>query len=419
MVAVSVEVQSSPVDDGDTSSSSLISIRVDALLRDHSVAGASSEGQQQQQELRDTSHCSNRTLNNSRGTVNTHHSILNITEDEDEEDEDDQVETSFLFPELHEQPPQVEVLLDEDFAPRKCCDLQQSSVLDKMTEQFMDSLCGTHERLEVDFFDMLGCPSSQPSSGEEKRWALNQTLLCNYHRKSVACSPARPRRKDLKQRAILLDKLRQERCGGSPTSVIHRVQSLDDRPRKASQEDGYDSDPELVLPRPRPHPKIQTIDESKDVAYTVQETLNIAWNVTWHPAQGKPECCRVWIERGTLVNMNTQMLEPSLMWMPNYKGICVPHTVRLLNICRIVNVDPDTLDRKRYPLARPSYSFWVRTANNQEEFLFQCANPQERNVLIKRWKHCVARFATLAVMEDMEAICKEFFYLDTAGQTYE
>jgi hypothetical protein len=119
-----------------------------------------------------------------------------------------------------------------------------------------------------------------------------------------------------------------------------------------------------------------------------------------------------------LVQSSNLMLEPNLMWREAYQGDLTdkrklnsssqkPFSVRLLNLCRILEA-PANLDRSIYPLARISCSFLVRTSSD-EEFLFEAASPQQRDEVLCRWKICVARFATLAVLEDMDAITREFF----------
>jgi len=173
----------------------------------------------------------------------------------------------------------------------------------------------------------------------------------------------------------------------------------------------------------------------RDIRQGVQETLNLTWTLTWHPSvgdmesstasspstispssgsAGQPHCCSVWIERGTLVDNNTVMLEPNLMWRQAYqphlhknklnKTSQKPFSLRLLNLCRIL----EDYDRSKYPLARPSCSFLVKTAD-VGDILFEAGSPEERSDIVRRWKLTVARFATLAIMEDLETICAEFF----------
>jgi hypothetical protein len=162
--------------------------------------------------------------------------------------------------------------------------------------------------------------------------------------------------------------------------------------------------------------------QEQDAGKTVQDCLNSTWTLTWHRGKDVNRqhavTINAWIERGTLVQSSNLMLEPNLMWREAYQGDLTdkrklnsssqkPFSVRLLNLCRILEA-PANLDRSIYPLARISCSFLVRTSSD-EEFLFEAASPQQRDEVLCRWKICVARFATLAVLEDMDAITREFF----------
>jgi hypothetical protein len=83
-----------------------------------------------------------------------------------------------------------------------------------------------------------------------------------------------------------------------------------------------------------------------------------------------------------------------------------PLEVRVLNACRIV--EAKSIDRTKYPMARTSNSFYLRTCRD-EEFLFEASNPHERAVVVQAWKCVVARLASLAVLEEMETMALEFF----------
>jgi len=226
---------------------------------------------------------------------------------------------------------------------------------------------------------------------------------------------------------------------------------------------GYDSDPGEVdwgpsppntLPVTTPMPchvgaggnadnndddSLAQVVPSADVHQVVQESLNITWTLTWHPdatATAEPRlphqatadaaagashastaslhrssCCNVWVERGTLVNNNATMLEPNLMWRKAYQPAgqrkltnAMPYSVRLLNLCRIVR----EYDRSKYPMARPSCTFVIKTAD-VGDYCFEAATPQDCADVVRRLKLIVARFATLAIVEDMDAIVDEFF----------
>jgi hypothetical protein len=216
---------------------------------------------------------------------------------------------------------------------------------------------------------------------------------------------------------------------------------------REEEELGYDSDPEdflenrlqvdppvLLSPirskakntnantsRSNPKANYHFAMQEENVGTTVQDSLNLTWTLTWHRGKDVSRqhgvCINAWIERGTMVQSSNLMLEPNLMWREAYQadlGIRKlnassqkPFNVRLLNLCRILEA-PANLDRSIYPLARISCSFMVKTSDDQE-FLFEAASVEERDEVVRRWKLCVARFATLAVLEDMRAITLEFF----------
>ena len=96
-----------------------------------------------------------------------------------------------------------------------------------------------------------------------------------------------------------------------------------------------------------------------------------------------------------------------------------PFSIRLLSICRVLEAPTHgELDRELYPLARPSCSFMLKTAApDNQEYLFEASTPEERDAIVQRWKVCIARFAALAVMEDLDAICREFFVPSITSRT--
>jgi hypothetical protein len=81
--------------------------------------------------------------------------------------------------------------------------------------------------------------------------------------------------------------------------------------------------------------------------------------------------------------------------------------MRLLNACRIT---PCTaIDRTKYPFARQHCSFVIKSCTG-EEFLLEANGREEVETITERWKLAVARFASLAVTEDVNGIAKEFFH---------
>ena len=448
-------------------------------------------------------------------SVNTHNSILNITED-DEEDDDDEVTgagtlTSFLlfddFQEENDTPPSLPNFVHAAPTPpilspkRGCCTdalaltpttrssktPNNSCLLDKVTEHFADSLCfptapnsapvtnllqldidDYRRLLESDLYELLGC-SASPDSDEIELW---ESIFNFYTQKSTApttgppdVSPPRPiKRLELRERALRIHRLRAERAlpvrstGLSPTSVMvalpyRSTRSMDDGLSHFSQTtllttatlyqkpdsqpdrfesiafglepqlpDGYDSDPgetttSMTSTPPRyskPASPIRSVPSEEHDIDLIQESFNLTWTLTWHTAcGGSPVCCRVWMERGTLVNFHT-MLEPQLMWRPAFQPMqqrkldVTANSIRLLNLCRIRTADSLSAERKAtFPLAR--WSCCILLKSEQDEYVFEAHSPAERDDVVRRWKLAVARFATLAVMEDMESICHEFF----------
>lgn len=129
-------------------------------------------------------------------------------------------------------------------------------------------------------------------------------------------------------------------------------------------------------------------------------------------------CLNIWMERGTVITSTGVVLEPSIMWRDAYQAELAKHklnastqtpwSMRLLNTCRI-SACPESIDRSKYPFARPSRCLILRTCNDQE-FLLEASTEEERNQVCERWKLVVARFASLAVIEDIDSIAREYFH---------
>jgi hypothetical protein len=128
---------------------------------------------------------------------------------------------------------------------------------------------------------------------------------------------------------------------------------------------------------------------------------------------------QVWIERGTMLNLASTVVEPKFMWRQAFqpsscntkrtlsKSATKPMEVRVLNVCHIVEA-PSNLDRNKYPMARTACSFFIKTCRDQC-FLFEASSPREKDQILHSWKFVVARLASLAITEDMKAMAKEFF----------
>lgn len=171
---------------------------------------------------------------------------------------------------------------------------------------------------------------------------------------------------------------------------------------------------------------------------SVQQTLNSTWTLTWHPnaenrkayniPHSKPICINMWLERGAVMTNTGIVVEPAFMWRDAYQPLLLtqhklnnssqkPWSMRLLNACRIStyfsspsdNSPRKILDRNKYPLARKNSSFLLKSCGG-EEFLLEAKDPEDAIAITERWKLVVARFACLAVTEDVGGIAKEFFH---------
>jgi hypothetical protein len=128
------------------------------------------------------------------------------------------------------------------------------------------------------------------------------------------------------------------------------------------------------------------------------------------------------MERGTVIPHSGVVIEPQLMWRDAYQShrkrlnaTCQkPWSIRLLNTCRIAPVTRH--DKTIYPLARSAQSLVIKTCHGQE-FLLEAQSPVQMQTICERWKIAVARFASLAVTEDIDAIAQEFFHPTLSAQT--
>lgn len=136
-----------------------------------------------------------------------------------------------------------------------------------------------------------------------------------------------------------------------------------------------------------------------------------------------PRCIQLWFERGNRIRRN-DIVEPKLMWRDayhpdlasqrklNFSTTQGPHQICLLSICRIIAINK--IDRKKYPFAKKSCSFIVRTSDD-EEFVFEAFNQSHRSHIVHTWKLVVARLASQAVVGDGEGMVGEFFVPSSFG----
>lgn len=180
--------------------------------------------------------------------------------------------------------------------------------------------------------------------------------------------------------------------------------------------------------------RANTIHIDKEIRRNVQDALNETWTLTWHPTpKGKtsskisktrnstsitaPRCIQLWFERGNRVRRN-DIVEPKIMWRDayhpdlasqrklNFSTTQGPHQICLLSICRVI--EAKTIDRKKYPYAKKSCSFMIRTSDD-EEYVFEALNQKQRDHIVHTWKLVVARLASQAVVGDGEGMVGEFF----------
>jgi len=184
----------------------------------------------------------------------------------------------------------------------------------------------------------------------------------------------------------------------------------------------------------------------------IQDALNRTWTLTWHPTSGDfpnksaktssesfrsplrtlhtnqiensrvtalpPRCIQLWFERGNRIRRN-DIVEPKLMWREAYHPDLAskrrlnksstqgPHQICLLGICRILEAT-SSLDRKKYPFAKKSCSFLIRTCDDNE-YVFEARSEELREHILNQWKMVVARLASQAVVGDGEGMVGEFF----------
>ena len=365
---------------------------------------------------------------------NTHNSILNITEDDDDDDEDGlQVQKShILFPELQ----RADIPQTPD-ASHPWCEIAppssevsrrgHESVLDSVTERL--ALCFPSQKdvlspchwpaprvLEYDLLELLGCVNPPTAEEMTRVWTWNKSILY-----TESTSDPAPRRQSLEERALRVHRIRNEQTMPSVATKLYnpatpslRSRSMNDygKPQWISSDEGYDSDPEIRPPPPTHlHLAPRRSLPATTVAETVAESWNLHWTLTWHTNKTSHRVS-AWLERGTILGESGLLLEPNLMWRHVHQepgrqlneSSKKPYTIRMLNICRI-------LPMTSWPnvWARPDCLLVVRTVE-EEEYVLEAASVAERNDVVRRWKLTVARFASMAVTEDLDGIYEEFVH---------
>jgi hypothetical protein len=336
------------------------------------------------------------------------------------------------------------------------------SVTETMAQVFCQSEACGDAIDEVPFFmqhhanvlEVLGCLES-PTADEMQAWSILHSKAPLFHKKRA------PTKRSSRCRAARMVRVKQERAGMDPAD-LSKTKSMDDsliarwheaqekdvsfqsafgvsffgdedldqvigkgmEAIPAVEDDGYDSDPEYLPTNMPSTTKSNTISSPllvvPDIMFNdelltemVEETLNYTWSLTYHTTAASTPV-EVWMERGTILNMGTVIVEPKVMWREAFQGTLAkrklsessqhPWNVRLLNACRVIPL----VDRTIYPLAHVRHSFVLKTCRH-EEFVFEASSKTERDTIMTQWKVVIARLATLAVMEDMHTMAAEFF----------
>eukprot|EP00980_Cylindrotheca_fusiformis_P003214 scaffold732_cov114-Cylindrotheca_fusiformis.AAC.2 len=421
-----------------------------------------------------------RSMNSSRHTtVNIHNSILDLSKDEEEDDDEQSVLFEDLAAVSVDSDDDVSAIVSQKFslhsflgdtfmdglctadvAPEPPCAVVSTgcSSANFGCNRRKKRARSREDRVVVgtQIWDLLGCTADVGDLERDEIWSRRVDL-------------SKPTRANIKHRLNRIRKLRN--CNhGSLASTRHgitlshstampgpleRARTIDHEDHYAGyighgmnpivpDYDGYDSDPEVLSNENTPIPSRSVpvipndfddrMDEDMCIRDLVQQTMNSTWTFTWHPSEqnvkdfglesSKPLCVNVWIERGTALP-NGHVAEPTIMWRDAYQPNLVgkhklnkstqkPWTMRLLNTCRIA--PSSNLDRSVYPMARSQNCFVLKTNHGNHEFLFETTSSDDVGTVCDRWKMTVARFASLAVMEDVEAIEREFFHPTSSSQ---
>jgi hypothetical protein len=153
----------------------------------------------------------------------------------------------------------------------------------------------------------------------------------------------------------------------------------------------------------------------------VQELFNSTSTLLFHPTDlsctdamkpSTPVGVDAWLERGQRL---CRIIQPKWMWRSKPRtqtggqhvqmhAVC---GIELLDITRILKVHRSNLDREKYPFAKPSNCFLIKTIYD-EEFCFEAKSLAERERLVYSFKMVIARFGAKVLVAD-ESLYTEFF----------
>ncbi|KAL3942965.1 MAG: hypothetical protein SGBAC_002916, partial [Bacillariaceae sp.] len=143
-----------------------------------------------------------------------------------------------------------------------------------------------------------------------------------------------------------------------------------------------------------------------------QEFINSTSTLIYHPTnstRASQVVVNAWVERGQ--DFGQALVQPKWMWQhktgesKSRQSMHQVNAVDLLSVTRILKVDQ--IDRCRYPFAKPSSCFLVRTVDDGV-FFFEAASEMERDHMVYSMKMVIARFGALVLSQD-DAIHEEFF----------
>lgn len=283
--------------------------------REERVAESSMASQHRMYDMgRDTSHTNRNNGDDTRQSI--HNSILNCTGETEDEDEEIEEPGSFLFDEDFHSP--LNQSLDHSFTedaalvtassptspPSQqkalCCvnDKWLDTSLQNVTDSFV-SLCSSRpdeacafsdfvnapcsrqlqHQVEFDLLQLLGCdvPSRSATMKDGTIWFASPLLIKASSNNSSTRAPVV--RRNPRQRAERIRRMRNELLGTAQRHVITPTRSVDDHPLERfigrgidpieqQEEDGYDSDPGQVL---REHSPVSEQHSLRDTSLLDEE----------------------------------------------------------------------------------------------------------------------------------------------------